>query len=159
MKSSRLLFIISFLALVSVANAQPLGITFNVSNYYGSNISCQGATDGSINATIVGGTTPYTYQWSNTSTTEDLSNLAAGNYTLTVTDNNGVTATNSVELKEPSTLQLSLLAFQYPGGTNISAYGISDGSIKWSSWSIHNQASEGIQFSKVMPSFNISIHF
>ncbi|MGZ4060696.1 MAG: PKD domain-containing protein, partial [Bacteroidia bacterium] len=41
---------------------------------------------GAINATITGGTSPYTFSWSNGATTEDITNLTPGVYTITVTD-------------------------------------------------------------------------
>lgn len=45
--------------------------------------------DGSIDVTVTGGTPGYSFLWSNASTTEDLNNLAAGVYSLTVTDSLG----------------------------------------------------------------------
>jgi hypothetical protein len=55
------------------------------------NVSCSTITpDGAINIATTGGTTAYTYAWTGSAaTTEDLTGLAAGNYTLTVTDANG----------------------------------------------------------------------
>jgi hypothetical protein len=54
--------------------------------------SFPGAGDGSINLSVSGGVTPYTYAWSNSATTQDISNLPGGSYTVTVTDNNNCAA-------------------------------------------------------------------
>jgi hypothetical protein len=69
-------------------------------------ITCNGNLDGAIDATATGGTGQLLYQWSgaSTSTAQDLSGLGAGNYTLTVTDQNGCTATASTTIIEPSNL-------------------------------------------------------
>jgi hypothetical protein len=55
-----------------------------------------GATNINIDATVVGGVKPYTYSWSNAATTEDLSNVSDGAYTLTVTDAKKCNVTASV---------------------------------------------------------------
>lgn len=71
------------------------------------NVDCQGANTGSIDLTVSGGATPYTYQWNNGSTTEDISNLFVGVYTVTVTEANGCSATYSVTIGNNPALQAS----------------------------------------------------
>jgi hypothetical protein len=48
-----------------------------------------GSADGAINAVVSGGTAPYTIDWSNGATTEDLTGVVKGTYVVTVTDFNG----------------------------------------------------------------------
>ncbi|NJN77464.1 MAG: hypothetical protein HC803_03335 [Saprospiraceae bacterium] len=64
--------------------------------------SCALSADGSIDLTISGGVSPYTYNWSNGATTEDLTNIPTGVYNVTVSDANGITATESVILTAPA---------------------------------------------------------
>lgn len=62
-----------------------------------------GLTNGAVNLTVSGGTTPYTIAWSNTGSTEDLSNIAEGTYTVTVTGANGCSATASANVGNTNT--------------------------------------------------------
>lgn len=55
-----------------------------------------GEADGEANLTVSGGTTPYSYLWSTGASTEDISGLAGGTYSVTVTDANGCSATSQV---------------------------------------------------------------
>jgi len=87
------------------------------------NVSTCFGTNGSINTTISGGTNPYTYNWNNGFVTEDLNNLSAGIYLLTVTDNKGCTAMLNITITEP---QSPILSFSQ---TNVNCYGGNDGSI------------------------------
>ncbi len=65
-------------------------------------VNCKGAADGTVDVTVSGGTTPYTFNWSNGRTTEDLNAVIAGHYTLTITDARGCTTTEMVTITEPS---------------------------------------------------------
>ena len=111
----------------------PLTATLTLSEFNGSNVSCSGASDGSIDLTIAGGTAPYTVAWNgpngSTFTAEDLSGLAAGSYTATITDANGCTFTTSRTLTAPLALDLALQTSLYGGGNQVSCSGGADGTI------------------------------
>ena len=88
-------------ATTSATLAQPAAV-LSCSNS-GYNINCRGASTRAISISPAGGTSPYTYNWSNSSTIQNINNLAAGSYTVTVTDDNGCTTTSSVTLTQPLT--------------------------------------------------------
>ena len=90
---------------------------------YGSNVTCNGISNGAVNLTVTGGTSPYAYNWSNSSISEDINNLSAGLYKVTIIDANGCTIEDSITISEPTVLSLSL------AGTDITCNGGSDGSI------------------------------
>ncbi|ARV08718.1 hypothetical protein BTO05_03345, partial [Winogradskyella sp. PC-19] len=59
---------------------------------------CNGEESGSINISVTGGVPPYTFLWSNGETTEDLPNVGAGTYNVTVTDSNTCAADVSTDI-------------------------------------------------------------
>jgi len=69
------------------------------------NPTCSGDTDGAIDAEITGGTAPFVYEWTDgngfTSDQEDISDLTAGTYTLTITDVNGCVFSETFEVIDP----------------------------------------------------------
>ena len=74
-------------------------------SFTGSNASKAGAADGTIDATVTGGIVPFNYSWTDsgsfTATTEDLTGLKFGKYTLNVTDLNGCSVSNSFIVLDP----------------------------------------------------------
>lgn len=75
-----------FVVEVTPANCSTLTITGAITD-----VSVPGENDGAIVLTISGGTSPYTYSWSNGATTKNIDNLTNGQYCVIVTDVNGCT--------------------------------------------------------------------
>ncbi|MBX9853122.1 MAG: hypothetical protein K2X86_15370, partial [Cytophagaceae bacterium] len=92
--------------LVAVQVTKPIGFTFCTQNVIitspppiningaATPASCNGASNGNVNINISGGTGPYNFIWNNGSSTEDLSNVPAGSYSVNVTDANGCPASS-----------------------------------------------------------------
>ncbi|HIA11066.1 MAG TPA: T9SS type A sorting domain-containing protein, partial [Flavobacteriales bacterium] len=85
----------------SVTITEPTAITANA---VGTNIKCFGDGDGAVDLTATGGTPTLSFLWSNAATTEDLTGLSAGNYTVTVTDGNGCFENTGIQISEPTAL-------------------------------------------------------
>ena len=107
---------------------EPTALTAN--NTIDSLVSCNGFTDGGVTTNATGGTSPYTYAWSNAATSASITGVVAGTYTVTVTDNNGCTATAASTITEPVVLIASTAldsnascAGQLDGGATASATG------------------------------------
>ena len=85
--------------------------------------TCFGKNDGYARARGIGGTSPYTYGWSNLDADSNNINLTAGTYIVTVTDANLCTVTASVTLTDPAQLTASINTF-----TNVRCNGECNGS-------------------------------
>ncbi len=72
------------------------------SNSFASDVNCNGGNDGSIVFLPAGGNTPYTYSWSNGMTSQSISGLAAGSYSVTLTDSYNCPYTESFVVNQPT---------------------------------------------------------
>jgi hypothetical protein len=66
-----------------------------------------GGTDGSVNLGVSGGTGSYTYNWSNGATTQNINGLAAGIYSVTISDANGCQFVENATVDQPSSITLA----------------------------------------------------
>lgn len=85
------------------------------------NVSCFGQMDGTATALAAGGNPPYDYNWSNGGTTNQVTGLGPGLYTITVTDNAFSSATNTVLITEPTLLKAAVQILSHvtcPKGRN-----------------------------------------
>jgi gliding motility-associated-like protein len=93
--------------LVVVNQPEELIVTLSSPTYLGGyNVTPWGATNGSIDAEVTGGTAPYSYLWSNGQSVSSILGLSAGDYTLVVTDENGCTAFAEITLTQPNILEM-----------------------------------------------------
>lgn len=96
----------------SVTISEPPVLAANATS---TNESAVGANDGTATASPSGGTSPYSFLWSNGATSQSLTNLAPGVYTVSVTDVNSCQSTQSV----------SVSAFDCALNLNVTATGVS----------------------------------
>jgi hypothetical protein len=74
---------------------------------FSTNPSCNNGTDGAINIEVSGGSSPYTFLWNDGNTAEDRTNLTAGNYSVTITDNAGGSTVLNYTLTNPAPVTLN----------------------------------------------------
>jgi hypothetical protein len=89
------------------------GCTNSTLTYFVNNnmiAGCSGVCGGAILGTGDGGTAPYTYLWSNGETTDGITALCAGDYTVTVTDEDGCTYDETILVEEHPEVILTLAA-------------------------------------------------
>ena len=119
---------------IVITESDILNISEVISDYNGFQISEAGENDGSINISVSGGTSNYTYVWSTLDgsglsiNNEDQNSLTAGTYSVTVTDTNGCVINKEYTLIEPKELLISLDNDAYKN--DVFCYGDSTASIK-----------------------------
>jgi hypothetical protein len=106
-------------ATASTVISEPSLLEPNVSAF---DESASGAEDGIATAAPSGGNAPYSYLWSNGATTDSIFNLAPGLYTVTVTDANNCTASETISV---TNFDCSLSVAT--STTNVSCNGAADG--------------------------------
>jgi gliding motility-associated-like protein len=111
-------------AYITIGELPPFIVTpVIVTNYNGWDVSCNGASDGSVILEIIGDYPPYQFQWSNGSTDQNLTNVPAGTYTVNVLDAVNCPASGEVTLFEPPEMNLDIFTL------DVSCYGYEDGEI------------------------------
>lgn len=89
-----------------------------------SDVVCNGSNDGSLDITPSGGSMPYQINWSNGATTEDIDQIPAGTYSVTVEDDQGCQDTASYAITEPPAIDISYTV------TDVTCYGEENGSFQ-----------------------------
>ncbi|MBT7141792.1 MAG: hypothetical protein HN894_00535, partial [Bacteroidetes bacterium] len=111
---------ISCIAIESFTIVQPTEILAH--NFTTSNLSCFEDNSGNIDLTVSGGFTPYTYNWTPSfGNIEDLVGIAAGNYSVVITDSSGCQLSNSMIISQPTALNAVVV------GTFTICYGTNEG--------------------------------
>ncbi|HEY8401216.1 MAG TPA: gliding motility-associated C-terminal domain-containing protein [Cytophagaceae bacterium] len=80
--------------------------TLLITNVSGTDVTCYSGSDGAVDLTVTGGMRPYSYLWSNGSKSEDITNITAGTYSVTIADSNGCTGFATIQINQPSDLSM-----------------------------------------------------
>ncbi len=121
--------------------------TLNIDNFNSTQPSCAN-NDGAIDITVSGGFMPYTYLWSDSigTTTEDISGLGYGSYTVLITDACGLTTTATYTLTQmPNTVSSSGFYDYLSLWSSISVSGSNPPfTINWTSISMTGDSIQGL---------------
>lgn len=112
----------------AVASYEVLELDEISANLTTMNISCDGTIGGQITANPTGGSGSYTYLWSNNATSSAITGLAAGVYTVAITDDNNCTVIASAEVFDYDDLEVDVISVVHicdpdPGSITVGAIG------------------------------------
>jgi large repetitive protein len=89
----------------TIVEPLPLVLSANVTNAF----DCTNGSSGAIDLTVSGGNLGYTYSWTpNGATTQDLINITAGNYAVTVIDSKGCTKSAQYSITRPAPIEITV---------------------------------------------------
>ena len=118
-----------------------------------SHVECFGESNGQIDITVTGGTSPYNFDWSNLTSNEDLQNIPVGSYDVTVTDvNSCLIPLTTIVVNEPTEITYTIttidlvcnnvdegeISISVSGGTQAYSYSIDGGATYQSSNNFYN---------------------
>nr|MCU0362461.1 SprB repeat-containing protein [Bacteroidales bacterium] len=111
--------------IVTLTQPEPLALTFEITD-----ITCEapGFDNGELTVTAAGGTGPWSILWEDLRTSAHITGLTEGYYSVTVTDANGCSVTDSAFVSPPAPLVYNAVPSDY-NGYNISCNGLSNGTI------------------------------
>ena len=113
----------SEVACFAISQVAPITSSIAITtNFNGQNVSCATATDAEATVTASGSTSPYTYLWDNGQTTATATGLGIGQHCVTITDVNGCSTVDCINVTGPSDLALFI-----SDSTDVSCFGTSTG--------------------------------
>lgn len=89
------------------SNSEPLSVTITPKKFGTYDLSCAESCDGELTANAIGGSSNFSFKWSNNQSSKTITNLCVGSYTVTVTDGAGNTSTASYTLLAPQRINIT----------------------------------------------------
>ncbi|WP_083921231.1 beta strand repeat-containing protein [Cytophaga aurantiaca] len=112
---------------IIITEPAKVAVVSSHSDYNGYGVTCKGASNGSASVVAAGGVPAYTINWSNGSTANAVTGLAAGIYYVGVTDANNCAVLDTVIITEPTLVTVVSSHSDY-NGFGVTCKGASDGS-------------------------------
>jgi hypothetical protein len=105
-------------ATIQVSQPEPLGVVQQLGD-----VMCHGDTTGYVFLTAMGGTSPYSFYWTNHITGNHLQNVPAGHYTVMLTDFHNCTYQQSFTINQPAPMEVDAdISYPEPGQNNGSIF-------------------------------------